>query len=104
MSTELDARYREIQPRSPTPSPYGSAGEAMVSEPKAPAPDVSTRPLWLAVIVLAGVIIGTGTGFIAWASGDNPFDAVQAGGASFVASVLFLIAVFYFMTHSGSKP
>jgi hypothetical protein len=66
--------------------------------------NASTRSLWLAVIILAGLIIGIAAGLLAWAGGQNPYVAILTGGGAFGAMVLFLFAIFQFATgNSGPR-
>jgi hypothetical protein len=65
--------------------------------------NASTRALWLAVMILFGLMVGTAAGLLSWAGGESPFTALRAGGASFAGSVLLLFAIFYFATHGDPR-
>ena len=60
--------------------------------------NASTRALWLALIVFFGFVVAVLAGLLSWAGGDNPFTAVLTGGGAFGATVLLLLAIFYFAT------
>ena len=45
------------------------------------------RPLWLAIIVLAAVIIAVGSGVALYLARDTPADALVGSGAAFVAAM-----------------
>ena len=65
--------------------------------------NAATRALWLALMILFALVAGLVAGLLSWAGGDNPFAAVQGGGAAFGGTVLVLFAIFNFATHGGSK-
>lgn len=60
--------------------------------------NASTRALWLALMIFFALVVGAVAGLLAWAAGNNPFAAVLKGEGSFGATVLVLLAVFYFAT------
>ena len=45
------------------------------------------RPVWLAIIVLAAVIIAAGSGLALHLARDTPADALVGSGAAFVATM-----------------
>ena len=47
----------------------------------------SNRPVWLAIIVLAAVIIAAGSGVVLYLARDTPADALVGSGAAFVAAM-----------------
>jgi hypothetical protein len=58
----------------------------------------STRPLWLAVIVLASLGVGTVAAFLTWAESRNGYDAAMTGGAAAGGTFLALLAGVHFAT------
>ncbi|MEV6595559.1 hypothetical protein AB0M36_01690 [Actinoplanes sp. NPDC051346] len=62
--------------------------------------NASTRALWLALMVFFGMVVAVLAGLLSWAGGDSPFAAVLTGGGAFGATVLLLLAIFYFATAS----
>lgn len=75
----------------------------MSRDPKAPHEDLQFRSLWLALMIITSLIVGMAAGMLSWAGGDNAFTAVRTGGASIGGSMLVLLAIFCFATHSGPK-
>jgi hypothetical protein len=47
----------------------------------------SNRPVWLAIIVLAAVIIAAGSGVALYLARDTPADVLVGSGAAFVAAM-----------------
>jgi hypothetical protein len=45
------------------------------------------RPVWLAIIVLAAVIIAAGSGFVLHLAKATPADALVGSGAAFAATM-----------------
>ncbi|GIF41342.1 hypothetical protein [Actinoplanes xinjiangensis] len=66
------------------------------------APPASTRPLWLAVFVLAATVTGTAAGILAFAGGTNIPLSVVAGGTAFGGSLALLLALAHFMRAAGN--
>ena len=62
----------------------------------------ATRALWLAVMILFSIILGSAAGLLAWLGDDNPFSAVLKGGATCGGALLLLLTIFRFAT-SGTK-
>ena len=60
--------------------------------------NATTRMLWLALMVLFGLVIGAAAGVLDWAAGTNPFLAVEHAAAGFAGVLALLIAIYYFVT------
>jgi hypothetical protein len=58
----------------------------------------TARRLWLAITVLAAVLVGTAGGLLAWLGGTNPPTAILTGGGAFAGTVLLVIAMLRFTT------
>ena len=58
----------------------------------------SNRPFWLAIIVLAAVIIAAASGFALRLANATPADALGGSGATFAAAVTLGIAVSRFLS------
>jgi hypothetical protein len=54
--------------------------------------------LWLALMLLFGLVVGAAAGVLDWAGGTNPFLAVEHAAASFAGVLALLLAVYYFVT------
>ncbi|GGQ67750.1 hypothetical protein [Couchioplanes azureus] len=65
--------------------------------------NTSTRALWLAFMILFGLLVGAAAGLLTWADGESSFAAVRAGGTSFGGALALLFGIFYFATHGGPK-
>jgi hypothetical protein len=65
-------------------------------QPTSPPPGGSLRPIYIALILIVGVIIGTAAGVLSFAGGANIPTAVIAGGAAFAGAVLLLLALMKF--------
>jgi hypothetical protein len=63
----------------------------------------STRSLWLAYVLLLGLILGAAGGLLDWASGDSAAKAVIAGGATFTAAVTLAILILSFAGASSEE-
>jgi hypothetical protein len=61
----------------------------------------TVRGLWLAITVLAGTLLGTAGGLLAWTGGMNPPMAILTGAASFSGTVLLVIAMLRFTVGAG---
>jgi hypothetical protein len=61
----------------------------------------TVRGLWLAITVLAAVLVGAGGGLLAWAGGMNPPTAILTGGGAFTGTVLLVLAMLRFVTGAG---
>ena len=59
--------------------------------------NTTTRMLWLALMLLFGLVVGTGAGMLDWAAGTNPFLAVEHAAASFAGVLALLLAIYYFV-------
>jgi hypothetical protein len=55
------------------------------------------RPIWLALALLTGVIVGFASGGLAWLGDTNVAHAIIEGGAAFGAATLLLITIFRFL-------
>jgi hypothetical protein len=66
------------------------------------APSPSARPLWLALFVLAGTMIGGCAGLLAAAGGANVPTAILTGGATFAGAIGLLLAVSHFLARTQS--
>ncbi|MFI5960197.1 hypothetical protein [Cryptosporangium sp. NPDC051539] len=55
------------------------------------------RPLWAAVMLLAGSLAGAAAGWLSWLASDNVPTALLAGGGTFAGAVLLLLALFNFV-------
>ncbi|SCL26500.1 hypothetical protein GA0070616_3320 [Micromonospora nigra] len=60
--------------------------------------NASTRPLWLAVMILVSLMAGVAAGVIAWIGNLTPQAAILVGGSTFGGSVLLLLAMAGFLT------
>jgi hypothetical protein len=60
--------------------------------------NTTTRMLWLALMLLFGLVIGVAAGIIDWAGGTNPFLAVEHAAGSFAGVLALLLAIYYFVT------
>jgi heme A synthase len=59
------------------------------------------RSVWIALILMAAVIVGAGAGLLAYAGGANVPMAVLTGGGAFAGTVLLLLALLSF---ASGKP
>jgi hypothetical protein len=66
------------------------------TSPPTPAP--TPRSIWIALILIAGVIIGAAAGLLSSASGASVPSAVLTGGGAFAGSVLLMLALLSFAT------
>lgn len=58
---------------------------------------MEARLIWLAIIVIAGMLVAILAGFLAWLAGKPSPEAVLVGGASFAGAVgLFLATGSFF--------
>jgi hypothetical protein len=60
--------------------------------------DSTVRGLWLAITVLAAVLVGSAGGLLAWAGGMNPPTAVLTGGGAFTGTALLVLTMLRFTT------
>jgi hypothetical protein len=60
--------------------------------------NTTTRMLWLALMLLFGLLVGAAAGLLDWAGGTNPYRAVEHAAASFGGVLALLLAVYYFVT------
>jgi hypothetical protein len=60
-------------------------------------PIPSNRPIWLAIIVLAAVIIAAGSGFALHLAHAAPADALAGSGAAFAAAMTIGMAASRFL-------
>lgn len=60
--------------------------------------NTTTRMLWLALMLLFGLVVGAAAGILDWAAGTNPYLAVEHAGASFAGVLALLLAIYYFVT------
>jgi hypothetical protein len=58
----------------------------------------SNRPVWLAIIVLAAVIIAAGSGFVLHLAKDTPAAALVGSGAAFAATMTLGMAALRFLS------
>jgi hypothetical protein len=58
----------------------------------------TVRGLWLAITVLAAVLVGSAGGLLAWVGGMNPPTAILTGGGAFAGTVLLVLTMFRFTT------
>lgn len=56
----------------------------------------TVRGLWLAIAILAAVLVGAAAGLLSWAGGLNPPNAVLAGGGAFGGAVMLAVALLRF--------
>jgi hypothetical protein len=56
----------------------------------------TARGLWLAITVLAAVIVGTAAGLLAWLGGMNPATAILTGGGAFAGTVVLVLTMVRF--------
>jgi hypothetical protein len=61
--------------------------------------NTTIRMLWLALMLLFGLVVGVAAGILDWAGGTNPYLAVEHAAASFAGVLALLLAVFYFVAH-----
>jgi hypothetical protein len=61
-------------------------------------PIPSNRPVWLAIIVLAAVIIAAGSGFVLHLAKGTPADALVGSGAAFAATMTLGMAASRFLS------
>jgi hypothetical protein len=66
------------------------------------APPASTRPLWLAIFVLAAAVIGVAAGMLAFAGGTNLPLSVVAGGTAFGGCLALLLALAHYLRAAGA--
>jgi hypothetical protein len=57
----------------------------------------STKPIWMAIIVIAAALIGVAGGMLSWLADSSVPSAFLTGGASFGGAVLLMLAVVYFL-------
>ncbi|MEU4712940.1 hypothetical protein AB0F73_04655 [Micromonospora purpureochromogenes] len=62
------------------------------------------RPIWLAVIVLAALMVAAGAGFITWLIAKNAGKAILAGASAFAGTVFLLMGMAYFLIGASSAP
>ncbi|SNT61870.1 hypothetical protein SAMN05216276_10864 [Streptosporangium subroseum] len=55
------------------------------------------RAIWLAIILLAAVIIGLAGGVLSWLGGATPAGAILFGAGGLAATVLLAITIVNFM-------
>lgn len=55
------------------------------------------RPLWLAITLIAAVLVGVTGGILAWLGGALVANAIIVGGSSFAGTVLLILAIAYFL-------
>jgi hypothetical protein len=60
--------------------------------------NATTRMLWLALMVLFGLLVGAAAGLLEWAGGANPYLAVEHAAGSFAGVLALLLAIYYFVT------
>lgn len=60
--------------------------------------NATTRMLWLALMLLFGLVLGAAAGLLDWAGGTNPYLAVEHAAASFAGVLALLLAIYYFVT------
>lgn len=58
----------------------------------------SNRPIWLAIIVLAAVIIAAASGFALYLAHAAPAAALAGSGAAFIAAMTIGMAASQFLT------
>lgn len=63
-----------------------------------------TRPLWLAVIIIFSLMVGSAAGLLTGMSSKDPVDGILTGAASFTGTVLLLLAIAAFLTSSPGRP
>lgn len=59
--------------------------------------NASTRALWLAVILIAGLIVGIAAGVITWFGNRSPYAGILAAGGGFAGTVFLLLAMAAFL-------
>ena len=59
------------------------------------------RGLWLAIVMLAAVLVGAAGGLLAWGGGANPPMAILTGAGTFSGAVLLFLAMFRFVAGGG---
>jgi hypothetical protein len=62
----------------------------------------SLRPIWIALILIVAVIVGTSAGLLAFASGAHVAVAVLTGGGTFAGTVMLLLALLKFALDKSS--
>jgi hypothetical protein len=65
----------------------------MTTPPPVPA---TSRGLWLAIIVLASVLVGVGAALLTRAAGATAPTAILAGGGAFATAVVVSLALWQF--------
>lgn len=66
-----------------------------------PLTNSTVRGLWLAITVLAAVLVGTAGGLLAWTGGMNPPSAILTGGGAFTGTVLLILTMLRFTNGAG---
>jgi len=56
-------------------------------------PGGSLRSIWIALILIAAVIVGAGAGLLVYATGAEVATAVLSGGVTFAGTVMLLLAL-----------
>jgi hypothetical protein len=98
------SRRAAIQPRSsrishiPVDRGARRRNQVIHRSEKAQPLNASTRPLWLAVIILVSLMIGVAAGTITWFGNSDPYTAILAGGSTFGGCVLLLLAMAAYLT------
>lgn len=60
--------------------------------------NTSTRPLWLAVIVIVAILVGIAAGVLTWASNRNTYVGLLAAGGGFAGTVAVMLGMASFLT------
>lgn len=60
------------------------------------------RFMWMAIIMIAAVIIGTAGGMLSWLGGASVPHAVLAGAGGVGATVALLLAIGHFLANTRS--
>ncbi|MFB9201453.1 hypothetical protein ACFFV7_09645 [Nonomuraea spiralis] len=63
---------------------------------------MNTRGMWLAIIVVAGVVVAVVAGGLAWIGGVQTALAILTGGAAFSGFTLLALTVATFLTRTPS--
>lgn len=60
------------------------------------------RAVWVAIILIASVMIAIVAGVLEWISGDKIVNAILAGGTAFGASALLIVTLIRFGSGEGT--
>jgi hypothetical protein len=61
------------------------------------SPPSTSRGIWTAVFFIFGIIVGTASGWLAYASGRSLPRALLVGGGAFTTALLLCFAVYKFV-------